>query len=281
MYLANLYLNIHLLMLFGKIGLVTRKNSCTEKKIKKHIAENGLQLLPNSDCSGSFSGVYDSNDGGVGKCVSCDSYGYGLQTQAVKCGQADDYTQKCEYACGADGECDEKLPNTNWCDGYVWHNCGYECVHVAGCVKNKCGVQCCSDTDCLGYDSTTHTKMVCDSPSGSLHTNNDYTCKKLPSCGDNIQCDSTYCCDKNIGYGGSCVSRGLYPANTKYLCTTSSPAEWHECNQNNLNEQIENHICTGKGWVSLSNEIETEVQKIQNPIFIIILIGISTLFLFI
>jgi hypothetical protein len=40
------------------------------------------------------------------------------------------------------------------------------------------GYFCCGDTNCTGYDSTTHTKMVCDCPSGcTLSVRKDYTCQ--------------------------------------------------------------------------------------------------------
>ena len=36
----------------------------------------------------------------------------------------------------------------------------------------------------------------------------------------------------------------------------SSPAEWVECNENNLNERMGNYTCTSEGWVAVSGEIQ-------------------------
>lgn len=52
-------------------------------------------------CEWSFEGKYDESEG---KCVECSGF---YQVKAVKCGQPDDTTQKCEVACGAHKKCDE------------------------------------------------------------------------------------------------------------------------------------------------------------------------------
>ncbi len=90
------------------------------------------------------------------------------------------------------------------------------------CSDNKCH-ECCSDSDCSGYDPNTHTEteLVCDSPSGSYPRTSGsytYTCKAKPSCSSNSDCDPGYCCDKLVGGTGKCVDKGIYSKNPKYLC---------------------------------------------------------------
>ena len=93
-------------------------------------------------------------------------------------------------------------------------------------MNNKC-VECRNDDDCSGYDPNTHTKLVCDSPSGSYPRKEGsytYTCKPLPSCSNNQQCEPNWCCDKDprlpLGCRGSgvCVERGTLKCNKQYLC---------------------------------------------------------------
>lgn len=86
------------------------------------------------------------------------------------------------------------------------------------CGDNKCH-ECCSDSDCSGYDPDTHTKMVCKCPSGCSLTGSSYSCKALPSCSDNSQCDPNYCCD-TITPTYKCKSEGtiINYGGKSYLC---------------------------------------------------------------
>jgi len=90
---------------------------------------------------------------------------------------------------------------------------------------------CCSDSDgssqgCNGYNCTTHTKLVCDSPSGSYPRSSGsytYTCKAKPSRSSYKDCDPNYCrvtsqIDSNPSNQGKCVGREIYQPNPKYLC---------------------------------------------------------------
>ena len=114
------------------------------------------------------------------------------------------------------------------CTGGLGSTCSY---------GSQQSVDCCNDNDCTGYDPVTHTKMVCDCPlSGcvlypSSQKVNDYTCKKLPSCSSNGDCETNWCCnaDSAIASGdrespGSCSNDNTNPIyKSKYLC---DPPEW-------------------------------------------------------
>jgi hypothetical protein len=96
------------------------------------------------------------------------------------------------------------------------------------CCNQDCkvGGNCCNDNDCSGYNPTTHTKMVCECPSGSPTcslTGSSYSCKPKPTCADTkIDCDDKWCCDKEVGGTGNCVSQGTIYS-SKYLC---DPPGW-------------------------------------------------------
>jgi hypothetical protein len=100
------------------------------------------------------------------------------------------------------------------------------------CCNQECkiGGNCCNDDDCKDasgkyrYDPVRHTKIVCDSPSGSYEPKeNTYTCRALRSCSKAEDCDDTWCCTSEIlpssdpNYG-KCWQRGIYTNNPKYLC---------------------------------------------------------------
>jgi hypothetical protein len=68
------------------------------------------------------------------------------------------------------------------------------------CCNQDCkvGGNCCNDNDCKDasgkyrYDPVSHTKIVCDSPSGSYEPKqNTYTCRAKPSCSVPEDCDDT------------------------------------------------------------------------------------------
>jgi len=186
-----------------------------------------------------FQGKWDASEG---KCVACSG---NKQIKAVKCGEDDDYSERCESACGASDNCDEKQPDSfnpiGWGEVYCDSNCqAFVCdsshmcsrLTVNGITYYCNGWQwtsykpsgCCySDNDCSGYDPNTHTRLVCDCPDSgcSKHENNNYRCVAKGYCSDNSDCDPNYCCaaDPN-GPGGSgvCVGKGIYSDNPRYLC---------------------------------------------------------------
>lgn len=98
--------------------------------------------------------------------------------------------------------------NNGACCKGVWHNVN--------------SIPCCSDANCNGFDSVTHTKMVCDCPdAGCSLPGSSYSCKPL-TCRTNFDCDNKYCCDKEVGGSGNCTSQGTIYA-SKYLC---DPPGW-------------------------------------------------------
>jgi len=128
-------------------------------------------------------------------------------------------------------------------DGNPWQECfdGYDndCDGAKDCADTYCkgvknpntNVVCCqSDDDCKDangkdrYDPVSHTKIVCDSPSGSYEPKeNTYTCQPLRSCSKAEDCEDTWCCvtpniDSNSANQGKCWQRGIYTNNPKYLC---------------------------------------------------------------
>jgi len=196
-------------------------------------------------------GKWDSFDS---RCVVCNG--------AVETGYFDssnDYSgdYKCESACGADPACDEKDPDkslpdscgttqlnvSRYCDGSCKYSlttytcdsskcgdvksCGgqtYYCVYDNGWKwsTSKPSNFCCNDTDCSGYDPTTHTKYVCECPDSSRCsiTGSSYTCKPKGKCSSNSDCDSGWCCDYSVGGTGSCRQMGTITSygGRSYLC---------------------------------------------------------------
>ena len=107
---------------------------------------------------------------------------------------------------------------SNDCDG------SKDCADY-GCkgVRNpNTGTICCqSDSDCPGYDPTTHTKLVCECPDSNKCsiTGSSYTCKSKPSCSSNSECDNGWCCDTITG-AKNCTSKGtiLSSGGVSYIC---------------------------------------------------------------
>ena len=120
---------------------------------------------------------------------------------------------------------EEKVCNSNHCGES--HSCGGETYYyIYDSSKSwhwstsKPSGFCCSDDDCSGYDPDTHTKIVCDCPeTGCSLTGSSYSCKALPSCSDNSQCDPNYCCDTITG-SKKCKSEGtiINYGGKSYLC---------------------------------------------------------------
>ena len=143
----------------------------------------------------------------------------------------DDHTKVC-FA-GEEKVCDSSSCGEMISNGITTYYCVYDPSSGWKWSGSRPSGFCCSDDDCSGYDPDTHTKMVCDCPSGSCsypappQGSDDYTCKALPSCSDNSQCDPNYCCvdDPNGPKPGTgkCVGKGIYSDNPKYLC---DPPDW-------------------------------------------------------
>jgi len=107
---------------------------------------------------------------------------------------------------------------------YQDYDCSQRTDGLTHCVDGKCG--CLSDNDCKDangkyrYDPVSHTKIVCDSPSGSYEPKeNTYTCRALRSCSKPEDCEDTWCCDTITG-AKDCKSRGtiLNVGGKSYLC---------------------------------------------------------------
>jgi len=127
------------------------------------------------------------------------------------------------------------LPPLNNEDGNPWQSCfdnhDNDCDGYKDCADPDCkrvgnlntGTICCqSDSDCVGYDSTTHTKYVCECPDSSRCsiTGSSYTCKPKGKCSSNSDCDSGWCCDYSVGGTGSCRQKGTITSygGRSYLC---------------------------------------------------------------
>jgi len=131
------------------------------------------------------------------------------------------------------GEC-YTIPSNLQPAGTSYCNAGLHC-----CSDNKCH-ECCSDGDCSGYDSSTHTKLVCECPSGCSLSGNSYSCKPLSSCKKNSDCDPNYCCDYVIGGNGKCVDKG-----------------------NITNYGGKSYLCDPPGWGISSENLTSKTEKTQ------------------
>jgi hypothetical protein len=109
------------------------------------------------------------------------------------------------------------------------YNCNQRTDGLVHCVDGRCG--CTSDNDCKDangnyrYDPVSHTKIVCECPSGCTLTGSSYTCKPKGSCSAPEDCEDTWCCTKDLSLPlecrdttGVCVSQGNLRCNNKYLC---------------------------------------------------------------
>jgi hypothetical protein len=191
-------------------------------------------------------GPYDRNEA---KCIVCNG-----KIESEYFTATGDYSgdYKCESACGADPECDEKYPYSylpdicgekqlnvsRYCDGSCKYSLTtFTCDSSHACDVIFCGGQtyycvydsnplvrgwkwstsipsgfCCSDNDCPAYNSTNHLKMYCDT--------NTHTCKTIQSCSSNDQCEGGWCCDKLVGGTGNCKQKGTITSygGRSYIC---------------------------------------------------------------
>ncbi len=157
------------------------KKSCSNKDICK--------LRWNPLCDGEFEGKWDASEG---KCVKCSGK---KQVEAHACGY-EDHNVKCESACGAANKCDEKAPETGWCEGSVANLCYSDC----------------------SYSSRDYSKDLCDEP-GVLWINGECIADTPGfSCADckiekgcvyyGVWCDSDSKCDEKSCGGSNYICDG-------------------------------------------------------------------------
>ena len=168
------------------------------------------------------------------------------KVKKISCSGLSGIESKCESACNAPPQCDDRLAGSSLPDEctssklevnrYCSTTCGYSST-IYECNQSYCGVSkscggntyycvydngwkwstskpsgfCCGHDDCPGYDPNTHTKLQC-----NLLT---YRCEPKPYCENNDECDINYCCDtitgaKNCRANGTILSYG----GKSYLC---------------------------------------------------------------
>ena len=169
--------------------------------------------------------------------------------------------------CGDEIERREKwVSGAGICCYGVWKSgSGYECCTNADCpsdrpycVNNKC-VQCRNDDDCSGYDPNTHTKLVCECPSGCTLTGSSYTCKPKPTCSATSECADNYCCyTSEMGGDGSCKSRGtiINYDGKSYLC---DPPYGFVTSENEINPITEEQEVETTNLIDIIFEIFSKV----------------------
>jgi hypothetical protein len=178
-------------------------------------------------------GMYDTDGDGYFD-LYCDSNCY-----AYKCNASTECSSILWYKCSYNYYYSTSSPRYDWLssphEGYPWQSCfdnhDNDCDGYKDCADSDCrgvrnqntGVICCqSDSDCSGYDPTTHTKYVCecqDSSKCSI-TGSSYTCKPKPSCRLPEDCDNGWCCDYSVGGLGSCKQKGMITSygGRSYIC---------------------------------------------------------------
>ena len=202
-------------------------------------------------CEGEFEGKWDASEG---KCVEC---GGKVQVKAVKCGQSDDTTQRCESACGADSACDEKNP----CEFYDPNGDGKQELYCAGECK---ALYCDSSHECwlLGTPAGSRTCQYYISSDGSGHWlwnwPNDYDENGSPwqECfdGHDNDCDlKVDCSDSNC----DCVLNGdkskICVMGEKKVCTSSNKGEEVVCKGTT-------YYCDGTAWVIRPKECTSDAD---------------------
>ena len=231
-------------------------------------------------CDNEKEGVWDSDSG---YCVICQDR---KEVERFDCGGDYPGDNRCESACGADPECDEKYPYSylpdicgekqlnvsRYCDGSCeYSSITYTCDSSHACDVIFCGGQtyycvydsnplvrrwkwstsipsgfCCSDNDCPAYNSTNHLKMYCDT--------NTYTCKTIPKCTTNDQCENEWCCySQTYGGSGTCEQKGkiISYGGKSYIC--DPPEGFVNSSNENANHQ--------------SNKKLTLLDLLINPFF--------------
>jgi len=232
-------------------------------------------------CDNEKEGVWDSDSG---YCVICQDR---KEVERFDCGGDYPGDNRCESACGADPECDEKYPYSylpdicgekqlnvsRYCDGSCeYSSITYTCDSSHACDVKSCGGQtyycvydsnplvrrwkwstsipsgfCCKDNDCPGYDPATHTKYVCECP-------NPNTCSIT---GNSYTCKPKPLCK----YNSECDSG---------WCCNADPALPTDCKQPTGSCVAKGEImCNSKyicdppeGFVSSSNEkTNTQANK--------------------
>ena len=199
-------------------------------------------------CEGEFEGKWDASEG---KCVEC---GGKVQVKAVKCGQSDDTTQRCESACGADSACDEKNP----CEFYDPNGDGKQELYCAGECK---ALYCDSSHECwlLGTPAGSRTCQYYITSDGTGHwwwnwpsevdengdpwqecfDGHDNDCDGMVDCSDS-NCD----CALNGDKSKICVN------GEEKVCTSSNKGEEVVCKGTT-------YYCDGTAWVTSKCDPET------------------------
>ena len=121
-------------------------------------------------------------------------------------------------------------------DGLPWQECfdgvDNDCDGLKDCADPGCkgvrnpdtGTICCqNNSNCPGYNSTTHTKLVCECLDSSKCniTGSSYTCKPKERCLSNSDCDSGWCCYfQYYGGTGTCEPKGkiISYEGKSYIC---------------------------------------------------------------
>ena len=208
----------------------------------KYKSESACGADP--ECNEKFpDDMYDTDGDGYSD-LYCDSNCYAYKCDAsTECSSVVWYGST--YICSYNYRYSTSSPRYDWLtspyEGYPWQSCfdnhDNDCDGLVDCADPDCakvqnpntGVICCqSDSDCSGYDPTTHTKYVCeclDSTKCNI-TGSSYTCKSLQHCYTNIDCEGGWCCDRDPSLPdeckgeGSCVKKGstTTKCNNRYLC---------------------------------------------------------------
>lgn len=182
------------------------------------------------DCRTSTSGASCINGGTV--CEPCDGYGYCSydldSTQETSCpGYCDAINKK--YVAALTGSSPANKCTTD----------GWKCDYA-----NEVSVECCIDNNCIAD------KKYCKPPISTIDYGNRYAkcdltstsvnyhkCTICGGCSVATDCDNQ-CCEATIGVGDKCVPITTLRSNNQYLCASSSPAGWQECNEQYVSKML-------------------------------------------
>jgi hypothetical protein len=185
------------------------------------------------------------------RCVKCDGrlQGKVIADTTQRCEKINDYSdcrnevlnwltcadrdvETCESACGAPAACDDKAPNTPWCDGYYEKYCSSTCDVVNDGCESDCGAT--SYCDELGLWQTDSDSCCADTctnggPSGYIRYDGSY---------DRL-CDDT---DTGMVWRKANLNKGKIYWTGKYDAL-SNYWSWIECDGDGIEER------TGDGQV--------------------------------
>jgi len=225
---------------------------------------------------------------GAGCCSAADCSDKTGYTKSCNSNYQCAYTETCSHVCSSAGySANSECSSTNPCSSYpycgaskYYSNCAYisagdcDCSVLCSASGPKCYCHyettcsgttpyCVASNGCVQCTQDSHcSSQTCDAASGFPNRKkycqlSTHTCE-CGKCGSNSDCASGYCCeDDNSGpktTSGQCY--GAAPkifSNTKWLCATSSPTSWHECNNEHIGETYDSG---GKSYVCLSENGE-------------------------